>query len=66
MSEICPGCKLSVDPLDIIEKSPKNGKEWRITRCPRERCSYNIDIAPYDRTTEQNTGSYFWNGKHWE
>ncbi len=69
MSEICPGCRLSIDVIKIFERSPKTGKEWLISRCPRERCSYNLDIeaAPIRRKTDPENGtSYFWNGKHWE
>lgn len=41
---ICTGCKLSVEPIRIVEKSKRSDQWWRITKCPRERCGFNIDI----------------------
>ena len=44
-----PGCNLRIEPIRVFEKS-KGGKQWwRITRCPRERCGFNLDIERYER-----------------
>lgn len=46
---ICPGCNLNVDPVRIFEKSLKGNKWWRITKCPRERCGFNMDLEECDK-----------------
>lgn len=47
MAIICPGCNLSVEPIRLFDKSPKTGKPYLLTRCPRERCGFFIDIQDY-------------------
>lgn len=70
MPTICPGCQLSVDPIRIFEKSPKANKWWRITRCPRERCAFNIDLDACDYPPggedKKDGRRSFWKGDHWE
>jgi len=66
----CPGCQQNVDPLKLFEKSPATEKWWLITRCPRERCGYNLDLAPYDKPGSDKDKSdgrrSFWKGDHWD
>lgn len=44
---ICPGCHTSVEPIFVFERSPRTKKPYLITKCPKERCGFNIDIADY-------------------
>ncbi len=46
---VCPGCNLSIEPIRIFEQSKKSKQWWRITKCPRERCGFNIDIDECDK-----------------
>jgi len=46
-SMVCPGCGFRIEPIYIFDRSPKTGKPYLIVRCPRERCSFNIDIEDY-------------------
>lgn len=70
MDTICLGCKLRVSPIEVFEQAPRSKKGWIITRCPRERCGYNIDIAEASdhlrRPKDKNGRRYFWNGDNWE
>lgn len=75
MAVTCPGCNLSIEPIRVFEKSTKPVKWWRITKCPRERCGFNIDIESCDKPgTSTNKekpelddkGRSFWNGSFWE
>lgn len=54
---ICPGCNQRVEPVKSFENSPKTGKQWVITRCPRERCGFNLDIESYDAYLGSRAGS---------
>lgn len=71
-STVCGGCALRVEPIKAFEKDPDGKRWWLITRCPRERCAYNIDIEPYDRPDlagrkdGRNKRRGFWKGDHWE
>jgi len=47
MPMVCPGCNLSVDPIRVFDRSPRTGKGYLITKCPRERCGFNIDIEEW-------------------
>lgn len=47
MATICPGCHLSVEPIKLFDRSPKTGKPYLLTRCPRERCGYFLDVEDY-------------------
>lgn len=44
---VCPGCRLSVVPIKLFDRSPRTGKPYLLTRCPRERCGFFIDIEDY-------------------
>lgn len=44
---ICPGCHTSIDPIFIVERSPRSKRPYLITKCPRERCGFNLDIEDY-------------------
>lgn len=44
---VCPGCNLSVVPIKLFDRSPKTGKPYLLTKCPRERCGRFIDIEDY-------------------
>lgn len=70
MDTICAGCKLRVEPITVFEKSPRSSKWWSITRCPRERCGFNIDIDeandPNSRPIDKGGNRYFWKGDRWE
>lgn len=48
-STICSGCHLRVEPIRTFEQSKKSKQWWRITKCPRERCGFNIDIEECDK-----------------
>ncbi len=67
---ICGGCGLRIEPTKVFEKDRDDKRWWLITRCPRERCGYNIDIEPYEhpgnRKDERNRNRSFWKGDHWE
>lgn len=68
--EVCLGCNLRVEPIRVTEKD-KTGKLWTITRCPRDRCNFNIDIIesaadPKSRTNLKDQRRNFWKGDHWE
>ncbi len=72
MAVICGRCLLSVEPIRVFEKSPRSDKWWRITRCPKERCGFNLDIEACDKpgngkgTKDKEDGRrYFWNGNDW-
>ena len=41
---VCKGCNLSIIPIRIFGQSKKSKQWWLITKCPRERCGFNIDI----------------------
>lgn len=47
MATICPGCNLSVEPIKLFDRSPKTNKPYLLTRCPRERCGFFIDIEDW-------------------
>lgn len=71
MAVICDGCKRSVEPVKLFEESPKPPKQWwLISRCPFERCGYNIDIEKYDKPgsdkDKKDKRRSFWKGDHWE
>jgi hypothetical protein len=63
---VCPGCKLRVETIRVFEQSKKSKQWWRITKCPRERCGFNIDLAECDkpgsskRLDDGNDGRSFW------
>lgn len=69
MHLICIGCQKSVEPITVFERSPDSNKEWRITRCPREACKFNLDIEQYKAIKypkgEKGGGRYFWDGNFW-
>lgn len=73
MAVICGRCLLSVEPIRIFEKSPRADKWWRITRCPKERCGFNLDIEACDKPgtsvkdhkDKEDKRRYFWNGVDW-
>lgn len=46
---VCPGCQLRIEPIKVFERDTKSKKWWSITKCPRERCGRNIDIAECDK-----------------
>ena len=46
-SMVCPGCGLRIEPIYVFDRSPKTRKPYLITKCPRERCGFNIDIEDY-------------------
>ncbi len=46
---VCPGCQQRIEPIRIFEKSKRREQWWRITKCPRERCGFNIDINECDK-----------------
>jgi len=46
---VCPNCRISVVPIRVFEQSPKSKQWWRITKCPRERCAFNIDLEECDK-----------------
>jgi len=64
-STVCPGCKLRVEPIRVFECDDRTKKWWRITRCPRERCNYNLDLERCDkpgtgsRAKGEDDGRYF-------
>lgn len=41
---VCQGCQLSVIPIRVFAQSKKSKQWWLITKCPRERCGFNIDL----------------------
>lgn len=45
---VCPGCNTQIMPIRTFERDKKSKKGWLITKCPRERCSYNIDIETHE------------------
>lgn len=47
-SMVCPSCNLSIEPIRVFEKSKNSAQWWRITKCPRDRCSFNIDLEKCD------------------
>jgi len=55
MAIICPGCNLSIEPIAIFEHDAKTKQWWRITKCPRERCSFNLDIHECDKPAPKST-----------
>jgi hypothetical protein len=63
---VCPGCGLRVEPIRVFEKSPKSSQWWRIIKCPRERCNFNIDINECDKPgpgrnkDKPDDGGSFW------
>lgn len=67
MPTLCPGCNLSVEPLKIFEKSPETLAWWVISRCPRERCAYNLDLEQYSGPTgkedAKDSRRYPWRGE---
>lgn len=44
---VCPGCGYRIEPIFIYDRSPKTKKPYLITKCPKERCGFNIDIEEY-------------------
>ena len=68
---ICGGCGFRVEPVGEFEKDRDGKRWWLITRCPRERCRFNIDLELYerpigDRKNARNERRNFWKGDHWE
>lgn len=67
---LCPRCRRSVEPLGAFEKDADGKRWWLITRCPFERCSYNLDIELYDKPrgkeTKADRRGYIWKVDHWE
>lgn len=70
---VCPGCNRRVEPIYVFERDPKSKKSWLITKCPYERCGFNIDLElytgqrkkrPEDNKREEgggeNGGKSFW------
>jgi len=53
---VCPGCHLSVIPIRIFEQSKRTKQWYRITKCSRERCGFNIDLDECDKPAPRNTG----------
>lgn len=47
MATICPGCNLAVEPIKLFDRSKTTGKPYLLTKCPRERCGFFIDIEDY-------------------
>lgn len=70
MPIVCVGCGLRVSPIEVFEPDARKKTGWIITRCPRERCGFNIDIAEasdHHRSPKDKDGRrYIWNGKCWE
>lgn len=66
MPVICGGCNLSVEPIKIFEQSKKSKQWWRITKCPRDRCGFNLDLHECDKpgtsliTKPENGGRSYW------
>ena len=64
---VCQGCGLRVEPIKVFEQSKKSKQWWRITKCPRERCGFNIDLeqcgdpggSPKSKTRDERRS--FWN-----
>ena len=54
-STVCTGCNQRVEPIRIFEQSKKSKQWWRITKCPRERCGFNIDIETCDKPGASKT-----------
>ena len=44
----CPGCHLRVETIRVFEQSKKSKQWWRITKCSRWRCGFNIDLEECD------------------
>lgn len=51
MPILCHGCNRNVEPIKVFEKSPTTMAWWSISRCPFERCSFNIDLELYSGPT---------------
>lgn len=47
ISTVCPGCGYRIEPIYIFDRSPKTKHPYLITKCPKERCGFNIDIEEY-------------------
>src|SRR4029077_14395198 len=45
---VCPGCNIRVTPIRTFERAKQSAQWWRITKCPRERCGFNIDLEKCD------------------
>lgn len=52
---VCPGCNLSIEPIYVFDRSPKSKQPYLITKCPRERCGFNIDIEEYTGQRKKHT-----------
>lgn len=48
MATHCPGCGMAVEPVRAFERDPATRKWWRVSKCPRERCGFNIDLDECD------------------
>jgi len=46
---ICQGCQLHIEPIKVFERDLKTKKWWSITKCPRERCGFNVDLVECDK-----------------
>jgi len=44
---VCPGCGYRIEPIYVYDRDPKTGKPWLITKCPKDRCGFNIDLDEY-------------------
>lgn len=70
LSMVCPGCGNRIEPIYIFDRSPKTKRPYLITKCPRERCGYNIDIEDYtgqrkehaknNKKEDSDGGKSFW------
>lgn len=58
---ICPGCNQRVAPARSIVRSDKSGKQYRLYRCPRERCGFYIDIEDFPPKYRQEDTDGGWN-----
>ncbi len=67
MHIVCIGCQKSVEPITVFVKSKDSLKEWRITKCPRDSCNFNMDIEQHKaiKYSQPEKGRYFWDGKLW-
>ena len=69
-SIVCPGCGQRISPIKVFDRSPKTGKPYLLTQCPRERCKFFIDLEDYtgkavptqhkEKPADGDSGRSFW------
>jgi len=65
-SLVCKGCNLSVIPIKVFGQSKKSKQWWLVTKCPRARCGFNMDLIECDDPSDSKKsktrieGRSFW------